>query len=153
MAYTRLTLNSTAWPEIVAQYGGIQMLIYALETDLSRNPQSPGIGPFGDDQSSRAKWIIARQSRMLRKQKFNYWQLTPRFTTLELDKLTSQTNTQIPQVSHVFTALKQIVCSSIISKLSSTTVPLLLTFVSLLLHPSSEASRYWTHCFLTVSTG
>lgn len=94
MRSTRSMLNSIAGHDIIDQYSD------ALETDSSREPRKTrNWFPLEMITFQGPKCVVGRQSSMLREQKFNYQQLTPMFTTLELDKWTNQTNTHPRSVS------------------------------------------------------
>lgn len=89
-------MNYTSGPEVIEQCCGTRMLICALETDSFLGLRKARTWlPLEMIRSQGPKRPTARQSRMFRKQKFNYQQLIPRFTTLELDKCTNETTTQI----------------------------------------------------------
>lgn len=140
-------MNYTSGPEITEQYCGTRMLICALETDSFLGlRKARNWLPLEMIGSQGPKRTTARQSRMFRKQKFNYQQLIPRFTTLELDKWTNETTTQIFQVSHFFTALEKVfifLMSAQISSYQSFPWSLSLSVNSLLPYPASVIFRAW----------
>lgn len=100
-------LNSTAWPEIVAQYGRIQMLIYALETELPRNSQSPGTGSLWRWSDLKGKMNYCKAVKDVEEIEIQLLATNPKVYnsgTGQIDKSDKHTNTPGQPRLHCFEA-------------------------------------------------